>query len=809
MTTSTDGVWRRLLRRRRFRALLQLVVLAAVAASASFLLTPSRVTPAIPGDDSLGQIASATIRAPRDFDVRDREATAQKREEAARSVWAVYDFDLSAGDVLRQRIASAFAQGRAAIEQWKRQNPDKAARLLERGKRRSPEQDELVRSLLTQRDEFWKALQAVMDEEDYLQLARAGFDPAVERAADPLIEAANRGYAVAERELLAADRERGIVVRSLPGDSRGLAVGSAGPSGMVPPERQMGRDEIDRVRDLAQVRADIDRAAQDKLPPLSPQLRHAVAQAVRRAARPNLAYDDAETRRRQDEKRAAVKEAVLQIRRGERIIEGGEPITKTHVLIFQALRASGRAASDAQVRWGGALFAALICFSLYVFARRNVRRFRLRTRDVVMLAVVLALQLLAVRGSLVGAEAVRDLLREQLHGVYWTWAGEALLAAVPYAAGSMLVRFLLTSEAALVWTAGFAPLCGVMVGSGLQPAVLALVAGVVAADRVAHARTRGAVFRAGLWTAAASACVLASFALFQGRFWTMETAAGLAGAVLGSALLVPLLVLLVAPAFEWMFGYVSDIQLRELANFNHPLLKDLIVQAPGTYHHGIVIGTMVDAAARQIGANPLLARVGAYYHDIGKGKNPLFFGENQKGDNRHDAIEPQMSARLIHRHVTDGVELARKSKLPQAVIDFVLQHHGTRLIGYFFHKAKEEAERKGEPPPPDSAFRYAGPKPQSREAALVMIGDMVVATSRNVTEGDAATLRQLVDKAIQQIAADGQLLECDLTLRDLDLIAASFAETLHGIYSARPEAPPDARPPLRVLEPVPARAAGK
>jgi putative nucleotidyltransferase with HDIG domain len=571
----------------------------------------------------------------------------------------------------------------------------------------------------------------------------------------------------------------------------------------------MGRDEIDRVRDLAQVRADIDRTALEKLAYLSPSLRHAVAQAVRRATRPNLAYDDAETRRRQDEKRAAVKEAVLQIRRGERIIEAGEPIAKTHLLIFQAMRASGRAASDAQVRWGGALFAALICFALYIFARRNVRRFRLRTRDVVMLAAVLVLQLIVVRGSLVGAESLRDLLRDSLHGVYWTWAGEALLAAVPYAAGSMLVRFLLTSEAALVWTAGFAPLCGVMVGSGLQPAVLALVSGVVAADRVAHARTRGAVFRAGLWASAASVCVLASFALFQGRLWTMETAAALAGAVLGGALLVPLLVLLAAPAFEWMFGYVTDIQLRELANFNHPLLKDLIVQAPGTYHHGIVIGTMVDAAARQVGANPLLARVGAYYHDIGKGKNPLFFGENQKGDNRHEAIEPQMSARLIRRHVTDGVDLARKAKLPPAVIDFIVQHHGTRLIGYFFHKAREEAERRGEPPPPDAEFRYPGPKPQSREAALVMIGDMVVATSRNVTEGDAGTLRQLVDKAIQQIAADGQLVECELTLRDLDLVAKSFADTLHGIYSARPEAPPDARPPLRVLEPVPARVAGK
>src|SRR5947209_8838550 len=142
------------MRRRRFRAVLQLAVLVAVAASASFLLTPSRVTPAIPGDDSLGQIASATIRAPRDFDVRDREATAQKREEAARAVWPVYDFDLTAGDVLRQRIASAFAEGRAAIEDWKRQNPAKAARLQEHGKRRGPEQAELLQSMERRQDEF-------------------------------------------------------------------------------------------------------------------------------------------------------------------------------------------------------------------------------------------------------------------------------------------------------------------------------------------------------------------------------------------------------------------------------------------------------------------------------------------------------------------------------------------------------------------------------------------------------------------------------------------------------------------------------
>jgi putative nucleotidyltransferase with HDIG domain len=266
---------------------------------------------------------------------------------------------------------------------------------------------------------------------------------------------------------------------------------------------------------------------------------------------------------------------------------------------------------------------------------------------------------------------------------------------------------------------------------------------------------------------------------------------------------MPLLTLIVAPMLETAFGYVTDIQLLKLASFNHPVLKDLIVQAPGTYHHGILIGQLVEAAAREIGANPLLARVGAYYHDIGKGKNPLYFGENQKGENRHDQLTAAMSAQLIQRHVANGIELARQAKLPRQVIDFIVQHHGTRVIGYFLHRAKEEAERTGAPAPSEADFRYAGPKPQTREAALVMIAGMVVATSRNLTSAAPEKLRALVDGAIQSVVSEGQLDECEITLRDLDRTAQSFAASMESIYRARADmAPPGAqRPALRVLEP--------
>jgi putative nucleotidyltransferase with HDIG domain len=769
----------RLLRIRRVRQILALLVLAVVSVCAAFLLPPSRFTPQIPADEALGTTFSGTLKANREYDVLDPETTAEKREEAARSVWPVYDYDGSAAEKLQRRIADAFAGGREALALYKqRQGPAKAQRLSSAKADR-----EALEFLLSQRDEFWKAMQAVVDDEEYLEIARGGFDPSVERAAQRLAGLAQAGFVVEESGLLAADRERGIVVRTVAG----------------PPKPETAVRDIDRIRDLARARSEVEKLAAEQLGEMPASNARAATALVRRALRANLAYDDGETRRREAEKRAQVKDVLLQIKKGEKIIGDGEQITKTHLLIFHALLAAGRASDAEQVRWGGGLFAALVCASMFEFGRRNVR-----PRDVLLLAGLLLGQLLLVRGSLLGADLLHDVLRDVLPPRFADYAAQALPAAVPYALGSLLVRFLLSSEAALIWTAAFAPLCGLLAGGSLQVAVAALVGGVVAADRIGHAGSKSAVFRAGLFTGLATAIVLCAFALFQGRLFSWEALAAAAGGVLGGALLIPLLALLISPVLETVFGYVTDIELLKLASFNHPVLKDLIVQAPGTYHHAILIGRLVEAAAVEIGANPLLARVGAYYHDIGKGKNPLYFGENQKGDNGHDELAPRESAYLILRHVSDGIAIARAAKLPKKIVDFIPQHHGTRLIGHFFHRAKDEAERRGLPPPNEADFRYLGPKPQTREAALVMIADMVVALSRSLTSAAPDKLRQLVEGGIQAAVTDGQLDDCDITLRDLDRTATSFVRSLELLY-ARAESS-DSGPRLRVLEPELKRA---
>jgi putative nucleotidyltransferase with HDIG domain len=222
---------------------------------------------------------------------------------------------------------------------------------------------------------------------------------------------------------------------------------------------------------------------------------------------------------------------------------------------------------------------------------------------------------------------------------------------------------------------------------------------------------------------------------------------------------------------------------------NTPMLRELMIQAPGTYHHSIIVGNLAEAAAETIGANPLLARVAAYYHDIGKVRKPLYFVENIGcQENRHDKLAPSMSALILMSHVKDGSDLARENKLGQLLVDIIRQHHGTALIKYFFDKAKNQSD-PGVQQVDERDYRYPGPKPQTREAALIMLADAVEAASRTLTDPTPARIQGMVQKIINNIFIDGQLDECELTLKDLHNIAKSFNRILAGIFHHRIDYP--------------------
>jgi putative nucleotidyltransferase with HDIG domain len=260
--------------------------------------------------------------------------------------------------------------------------------------------------------------------------------------------------------------------------------------------------------------------------------------------------------------------------------------------------------------------------------------------------------------------------------------------------------------------------------------------------------------------------------------------AGFAGGIFSA-----LVTMMTVPILESIFNYTTDVKLLELSNLNHPLLKEMIVKAPGTYHHSMMVGSMVEAAAEEIDANPLLGKVMCYYHDIGKTEHANYFIENQKpGHNPHDHISPFMSKTLLIAHVKDGVELGVQHKLGKPIIDGIIQHHGTTLISFFLNKALDsKKEDDGEISEED--FRYPGPKPQFREAALCMLADSIEAAARSLDEPNPSRLQNIVRNVIQRKFQDGQLDQCNLTLKDISKVEQAFTRILLGIYHQRIDYP--------------------
>jgi hypothetical protein len=264
-----------------------------------------------------------------------------------------------------------------------------------------------------------------------------------------------------------------------------------------------------------------------------------------------------------------------------------------------------------------------------------------------------------------------------------------------------------------------------------------------------------------------------------------------------------------------IFGILTVFQLLELANPSQPLLRRLLVETPGTYHHSIMVGNLAERAAESIGADPLITRVAAYYHDIGKLANPYAFIENQAGgDNIHDELEPDVSAQILKQHVVDGIDLAYRSKLPKSLIAFIPQHHGTATMAYFLARARELAAapyggigttdgRKAADAVDERKFRHIGPKPQSREAAIIMLADGVEASVRSLAARDEPAIRAMVARIIDERLADGQFDECDLTLRDIERIREAFIGQLLAMYHTR-----IAYPQNKVVEIESRRAAG-
>jgi len=395
--------------------------------------------------------------------------------------------------------------------------------------------------------------------------------------------------------------------------------------------------------------------------------------------------------------------------------------------------------------------------------------------DFVFLSTLLLFLILIIRLSVIFAEAINQ--------TFPLIPIDSILYGIPFSIGAMLVCVVKEIRVAFLFSVALSIICGLLFENNLKFFIYPFLGSLVSALGVTQCEQRSKLIKAGIYVGLVNITLILCFKAMQKQIFDysifLDLAFGMGGGVISGVIVTGLI-----PIVETIFGYTTDIKLLELMNLNHPLLKRLAIEAPGTYNHSILVGSMAEAAAEAINARPLMSRVSAYYHDIGKLTKPLYFIENQGTENKHDKLTPSMSSLILIAHIKNGVELAKEYKLGREITDIIKQHHGTSLITYFYQKAiKIENPHLKEINEKD--YRYPGPKPQTKEAGLVMLADEVEAASKTLTDPTPARIQGLVQRIINKIFIDGQLNECELTLKDLHLIAKSFNRVLGGIFHHR------------------------
>lgn len=478
-----------------------------------------------------------------------------------------------------------------------------------------------------------------------------------------------------------------------------------------------------------------------------------------------------------DNKIEAARDAVtpfrVKVQQGERIIGEGDVVTTNHIQKLEALGLL-KAKGSVSAVFGLAILVAvgMVFIMIYLF------RYKKSIYDSEGLLLLLGL---IVVSTLILSKIIMSI---ELSSDYSSLLGYLF----PVAAAAMLIAVLLGPRLALVVIPIVSIMIGIITGNDLRVAMVSMVGGIAGIYGVSRLSTRSDLAKAGLLhVSAANVLSIIAVELATRGVNTGLLAGGIMVGVL-NGLFSAVLTIGLLPFLESAFDIVSAVKLLELSNPGQPLLKKLMLEAPGTYHHSIIVGNLAETAADAVGGQSLLVRVGALYHDIGKVKRPYFFIENQlSSENPHEKIAPTLSTLIITSHTRDGAEMAGEAKLPKVITDIIEQHHGTSLVSYFFHRSLEEA--KDEKTVNEEDFRYEGPKPQSKEAALVMMADSVEAAVRSLQKPTPGRIEGLVRRIIKEKLHDGQLDECDLTFKDLDVIANAFVRVLSGIFHARVEYP--------------------
>lgn len=487
--------------------------------------------------------------------------------------------------------------------------------------------------------------------------------------------------------------------------------------------------------------------------------------------KPNYFFDEQATIALKREAKEGVLPVVVNKQKGEIVVREGEVVSSSQVKILKELGLMKRGID--LTRLAGLTLFALVSFMAFGFYLHNYQQKVYRSdRLIIVISIIF----------------ITTITTAKFVGPFYSFF------LIPVGAAAMLTALLFNVELAVLMVLMISLFSGLIAGQNYQYALYGLLTGLFSVFSIYNIRHRTDLVIAGAWVTLATTILALLTTLLSGAVW-FEMIKNLGWGLLGG-ISTAVLTIGALPFLERASGITTDIKLVELSYANQPILRELMMKAPGTYNHSIMAGNLAESAAEAIGANPLLARVGAYYHDIGKTKRPMFFVENQIGsENPHDHTNPNLSCLIITSHVKEGVELAKKHRLPIEIIDIINEHHGTSVVAYFYHKAKESIVKETVC---EEDFRYSGQRPRTKESALVMLADSIEAAARTISKPSHGRIEQLIRKIVQSKLDDGQLSESNLTLIDIEKIIKSFSQVLSSLYHTRIEYPTSA-PQVRSL----------
>ncbi len=708
----------------------------------------------------LGDVAERDIKSPRDFFIEDESATAENRQQAVAAVMTVYDYDAGLAAQLTVKVNTAFAEMRSATvvpDDNQRRQPDSNDTAVPAA---AAAGEPALIGAPDPRKYFEERLGIRVNRGAFAALQKAGFSQDIATLINRILNKILDNGVVTNKEILLKESERGIIL---------LDVGT---------QEEVVLYQLKKFYGLDQAKTMVRIVGQPLLKELDYGMLNLVVDFVQRLIQPNVTLNRSETEKRKEQAAVDIKPVLHKIKAGEMLLREGERVTEVQLLKLKTLDSQSKKEQVFLTGIGAAMLLLLLLVTTYILHLNHPGRL---TPDhnkglVFMASVFLTFFFLAeISAKLSEVLAITATVPFEMSSI---WFG------MPLASGAMIICLFMGLQVAVPLTVVMAISYAVIFDNSLAVFLYFLINGTMGAYWVRNCRERKVFIAAGAKLGLLNILLATALNFYLAELtgskllwdWAFAFMGGIGAGIVTAGL---------APLVEIAFGYTTDISLLELANLDRPILRKLMIEAPGTYHHSVIVGSLVEAAASEIGANHLLAKVCGYYHDIGKSKKPLYFIENQKpGKNKHDRLAPSMSSLILIAHVKEGVEIARENKLGQVIIDTIRQHHGTSLIKYFYEKAKQ---RRGEDAVKIDDFRYPGPKPQTREAGLVMLADVVEAASRTLDNPTPSRIQGLVQNLINNIFSDGQLDECELTLKDLHKIARSFNQILNGIHHHRVE----------------------